>query len=410
MAIQTIHKAFKFRIYPNGKQRELFSMGFGCSRFVFNHFLRRRIDQYATTGKCLTYHDTAAELVTLKKNPATEWLKEVNSQSLQQSLRNLDTAYNNFFNKRAEFPSFKKKQGHQSFQVPQHFSLEGTKLTIPKMAPIRIMVHRPLEGKPKQVTISKNAAGEYYASILCDVVKQKPEYKGAEIGIDLGLSSFLITSSGEKVDPGNHYRAAEKKLAKLQRRLSKKKKGSKNRIKAKSVVAKHHLKISNQRTDFQNRLSLRLVHENQVIHTEDLAVKNMVKNHNLAKSISDAGWSEFLCQLEYKGSWYGCHINKVDRFFPSSKRCSYCGYVMAKLPLHIRSWICLECNTRHDRDINAANNILIFGRAGAARSSASAQKACGDASGGGTKPSRKTKSRSTSQASMKQEARLLAAE
>jgi putative transposase len=404
-----MHKAFKYRIYPNAKQRELFSKSFGCTRFVFNHFLRRRMDQYAATGTGMNYPATNLELTELKKLPDTEWLKEVNSQSLQSSLRDLDAAYNNFFNKRTEFPNFKKKQGHQSFQVPQHFSLNGNRLSIPKTAPIRIVVHRPLEGKPKQVTISKNAAGEYYASIHCEVAITEPEYKGTEIGIDLGLSSFLITSSGEKVDPGNHYRVAEKKLAKLQRRLSKKKKGSKNRIKAKAAVAKHHQKISNQRTDFQNRLSLRLVHENQVIHTEDLSVKNMVKNHNLAKSISDAGWSEFLRQLEYKGSWYGCHINKVDQFFPSSKRCSCCGYVMTKLPLHIRSWKCPECSTRHDRDINAANNILIFGRAGAARSSASAQKACGDASGGGTKPSRKTKSRSTSQASKKQEARLLAA-
>jgi putative transposase len=382
---------------------------FGCTRFVYNHFLRRRTDHYASTGKGLTYHDTAAELTELKKQTATEWLKEVNSQSLQQALRNLNTAYNNFFNKRAAFPNFKKRKGHQSFQVPQHFSLDGSRLSIPKMAPIRIVVHRPLEGRPRQVTISRNAAEEYFASILCEVDMPAPVYSGGEVGIDLGLTSFLITSTGEKVDPGNYYRKAEIKLAKLQRRLSKKKKGSKNRSKARLAVAKQHQKIANQRTEFQHRLSLRLVRENQVIHTEGLAVKNMVKNHHLAKSINDAAWSEFIRQLEYKGQWYGCYINQIDRFFPSSKRCSHCGHVVQSLPLQIRSWVCPECHTRHDRDINAAKNILIFGRAGAAQTGTSVQNACGDASGGGTKPSRKTKHRATSQASLKQEALSLAA-
>jgi putative transposase len=369
-----IHKAFKYRIYPNEKQREMLSRHFGCVRFVFNHFLKRRIDHYAETGEGLTYHDTAAELTELKKLQEYAWLKEVNSQSLQQSLRNLDTAYNNFFNKRAAFPTFKNKQGHQSFQVPQHFSLEENRIKIPKMAPIRVVVHRPLEGKARQVSISRNPAGEYHASILCEVELLEPAYSGREIGIDLGLSSFLITSEGEKIEPGNHYRKAEATLCRLQRRLSRKKEGSKNRLKAKIKVARQHQTIVNQRADFQHKLSYRLVHENQVIHTEDLAVKNMVKNHMLAKSISDAGWSEFLRQLEYKGAWYGCYINPIDRFFPSSKRCSHCGSVIGKLPLRIRSWKCPECGATHDRDINAATNILIFGRAGAARSGASAQK------------------------------------
>jgi putative transposase len=397
-----IHKAFKYRIYPNKKQQELLARHFGCARFVYNHFLRRRIDHYAATAKGLTYHDTAAELTELKKLPATEWLKEVNSQSLQQSLRNLDSAYNNFFNKRAEFPNFKKRKGHQSFQVPQHFSISDNKLSIPKMAQIRIVVHRPLEGKAGQVRISRNPAGEYYASVLCEVDIPEPTYMGGEEAIDLGLSSFLITGKGEKIDPGNFYRKAEAKLAKLQRKLAGKQKGSRNRIKAKQAVAGQHRKVVNQRADFHHRHSLRLVHENQIIHAEDLAVKNMVKNHTLAKSISDAAWSEFLRQLEYKGAWYGCYINKVDRFFPSSKRCSNCGHIIGKLPLSIRNWTCPECETRHDRDINAAQNILIFGRAGAAQSGAGspAQKACGVASGGGTK----RKLRSTSQASMKQEA------
>jgi putative transposase len=352
----------------------MLSRHFGCVRFLFNHFLKRRIDHYDETGKGLTYHDTAAELTELKKLPEYAWLKEVNSQSLQQSLRDLDTAYNNFFNKRADFPTFKKKQGYHSFQVPQHFSLNEDRLTIPKMSPIRVVVHRPLEGKARQVTISRNPAGEYYASILCETEIPEPAYSGREIGIDLGLSSFLITSEGVKVEPGNHYRKAEARLCRLQRRLSRKKEGSKNRLKAKTKVARQHQTIVNQRADFQHKLSYRLVHENQVIHTEDLAVRNMVKYHRFAKSISDAGWSEFLRQLEYKGAWYGCYINRIDRFFPSSKRCSHCGSVTGRLRLHIRSWKCPECGADHDRDINAATNILIFGRAGAARSCASAQK------------------------------------
>ena len=212
-----MHKAFKYRIYPNKKQQEILSRHFGCSRFVFNHFLRRKVDHYAETGKVLTYHDTSAELTNLKKLPEYVWLKEVNSQSLQQSLRNLDTAYNNFFNKRAEFPVFKKRQGCQSFQVPQHFILDENRLMIPKMAPIRVVVHRPLEGKARQVTISRGPAGEYHASILSEIELPEPAYSGGEVGIDLGLSSFLITSEGEKVEPGNYYRRAEARLARLTR-------------------------------------------------------------------------------------------------------------------------------------------------------------------------------------------------
>jgi len=280
-----LHNAFKYRIYPNKQQQEILSKHFGCVRFMFNHFLRRRVDHYSVTGKGLSCHDTAFELTELEKHPEYAWLKEVNSQSLQQSLRNLDTAYNNFFNKRADFPTFKKKQGHQSFQVPQYFSLAGNRLTIPEMAPLKVAVHRPLEGKSKQVTISKNPAAEYYASILCATENPEPVYSGGEIGIDLGLSAFLITSHGEKVEPGNHYGKAEARLARLQRRLAKKRKASQNRLRAKVEVARQHQKIAHQRADFQQRQSLRLVHENQVIHTEDLAVENMVKNRSLAKSI-----------------------------------------------------------------------------------------------------------------------------
>ena len=378
-----INKAYKYRIYPNKKQQEQFAKQFGCSRFVFNYFLKRRVDAYAENGKSLSFFDLIPELTALKKQPETLWLKEVNSQALQVSLKNLDIAYNNFFNRRSKFPSFKKKSNTQSFQVPQHFSINenaigNKKLTIPKMAPIKLVLHREMEGKAKSITISRNPAGQYFASVLCEVADPNPEFIGNEIGIDLGLTSFLITSNSEKVNPGNHYRKAEKKLAKLQRRLAKKKKGSKNKEKTRIKVARHHQKTANQRADFLNRLSYRLVHENQMIHREDLAVKNMVKNHHLAKSISDAGWGEFTRQLDYKGKWYGCYSNVIDRWFPSSKRCNKCGFILGKLSLKIRNWTCPDCGAVHDRDINASINILVFGRAGVARSSASAQKACGD--------------------------------
>ena len=376
--VNMIHKAFKYRLYPNSKQQEQLAKTFGCARFVFNHYLRQRIDTYANTGENFTYNQMAQDLTNLKCRPETVWLKEVNSQSLQQSLRNLDVAYNNFFQKRAKFPSFKKKSNTQSFQVPQHFNLSETRLTIPKMAPIRIVVHRELQGKPKSITISRNPAGQYFASILCEVPDPQPIYSGGEIGIDLGLTSFLVTSTGEKISPGKYYRNLEPKLAKLQRRLSRTQKKSRNRSKARIKVARVHQKVANQRADFLHRLSFRLVNENQIIHMEDLAVKNMVKNRKLAKSISDASWGEFTRQLEYKGNWYGCYINQVDRFFPSSKRCHCCGYIADKLPLNIREWTCPECGAKLDRDNNAAINILTFGRVGATRTTPQGVNACGE--------------------------------
>ncbi len=364
-----VNKAFKFRIYPNQEQRQGLAKQSGASRFVYNHFLRQRIDFYAQhkgeKKQGLNFFDTSKALTELKKQPEFEWLKESNAQSLQSSLRHLDRAYNNFFNKRGEFPKFKSKRSKQAFTVPQAFKLdaERKRLSIPKMGEIKIIPHRAVEGISKSVTISKTASGKYFASLLCEVEIHSPKPTNQnEIGIDLGLKSFAVTSSGERIESPKFFRKSEAKLAHLQRRLSRKQKGSNRREKAKLKVARIHEKIANQRVDFLHKLSRRLVDENQAIYVEDLAVKNMVQNHCLAKSISDSGWSEELRQLEYKATWYSSHLGKVDRFFPSSKRHHACGWINEDLKLSDREWVCQGCGEVVDRDLNAAQNILIFGK------------------------------------------------
>jgi len=375
----TINKAFKYRIYPNKEQRETLARHFGCVRFVYNYFLRQRIDYYAENKdnekRSLNYHDTALALTQLKKNPEFEWLKDINSQSLQQALRDLDVAYNNFFNKRAAFPKFKKKRNKQSFSIPQHWSINGKHIDIPKCKGIEIVLHRPIEGVQKSVTISMTPSGKYYASILCEVDIPDPVYTGSEVGLDYGIKSFLTTSNAEIVEPPKFLQKAEKRLKRLQRRTSRKQKGSANRYKATQKLAQQYEKVANQRQDFLHKTSKKLVSENQAIHIESLAISNMVKNHCLAKSISDSGWNSFVNMLKYKGMWYGCHINEIDRFFPSSKRCHICGYINESLTLNIREWQCPECKTNHDRDLNAAINILNFSRAGTAQT-----YACGEGS------------------------------
>lgn len=367
--VKTINKAFQYRLYPTVEQEKVLASHFGQARFVYNYFLRKRIDYYmANKGQkkqSLNYHDTAKMLTELKQQPEFAWLKESNSQSLQQSLRHLDTAYSRFFNDGFEFPSFKKKSRKQSFSVPQHFNIDTeTKLLhLPKLSPIGIVLHRPFEGKMKSVTISKTPSGKYFASVLCEIEKRiKPKQSGGEIGIDLGLKSFLITSNGERIDAPRFLRKSEKKLARLQRLLSRKVKGSNRRNKMRIKVARAHEKIVNQRTDFLHKLSHRLVSENQAIFAEGLNVKGMMANHCLAKSVSDAGWSEFIGQLKYKSEWEGVQFSQIDRFFPSSKRCHQCGWINESLTLADREWTCQGCGLVVDRDFNAAQNILQFGK------------------------------------------------
>ena len=364
-----IQKSFKYRIYPTAEQERAFASHFGQARFVYNHFLRERIDYYAENKggekQSLNYHDTSKMLTELKKDPEFFWLKGSNAQSLQQSLRHLDTAYTRFFKGKTEFPKFKKKGNKQSVSIPQKFYIdtEVQKLRIPKMAPLKIVLHRPTEGKMKSVTIFKMPSGRYFASILCEIkIDVEPKQAGKEIGIDLGLKSFLVTSDGETINSPKFLRQSEKKLKRLQRQLSKKVKGSNRRNKARIKVACIHERITNQRNDFLHKLSHRLVAENQGIFAESLNVKGMVKNHCLAKSISDAAWSEFLRQINYKSEWEGTHFGQIDRWFPSSKRCRECGWINNSLKLSDREWTCLGCGSVVDRDLNAAQNILQFGK------------------------------------------------
>jgi len=362
-----INKAFKFRIYPNNTQKQFLAQSFGCARFIYNRFLRQRIDYYAETGKGLTYPDNANALTQLKKLPEFEWLNDINSQSLQQALRNLDVAYHNFFNKKAKFPNFKKKSNKQSFSVPQNFSIHDNELDIPKCKGIKIKLHRDIEGTIKSITISKTPSGKYFASVLCELDIPEPIYSGNEIGIDYGVKAFITTSDGNIIESPKFLRKSELKLKQLSRSFSKKQPNAKNRYKAQKLLARQHDKVSNQRQDFLNKLSKRLVCDNQAIYIESLAIRNMIQNHCLAKSISDSGWNTFVNMLKYKGVWYGCRIIEIDRWFPSSKRCHVCGYIKDNLTLSDRYWLCPECNTIHDRDVNAAINILTFGRAGIAQ-------------------------------------------
>jgi len=303
-------------------------------------------------------------LTQLKRSPEYVWLNGVNSQSLQQSLRRLDVAYNNFFNKKAKFPNFKKKHSKQSFLVPQSFNIDFRKnlLYIPKIEPIKIVLHREIEGAMKSISITKTPSNKYFASILCEIEKVvKPKKRGNQIGIDLGIKSFFVTSDNETVDAPKYLHKSEDKLAKHQRYLSRKVKGSKRRNKARMKVARIHEKISNQRNDFLHKLSHRLVSENQAIFAENLHVKGIMANHHLSKSVADSGWSEFVRQLRYKSEWNGVSFEQIDRFFPSSKRCFSCGWINEFLTLKDREWTC-QCGQVVDRDWNAAQNILLFGQ------------------------------------------------
>ena len=362
-----IKRAYRFRLYPTPEQEQVLAQTFGCARFAYNHMLRLRTDAWFSRQERIGYHETSAALTQLKKDPEFAWLNEVSSVPVQQALRHLQTAFANFFAKRAKYPTFKRKDGQQSAEyTASAFKWDGKVLKLAKMnTPLDVRFSRtiPRAAKVTTVTVSKDAAGRYFVSMLCDdTVQPKAEVEG-KVGIDLGLTHFAILSPGEKIAAPNTFRKHEAKLAKLQRRLAKKQKGSANRKKARLKVAKLHAKIADSRKDFLHKLSTRLINENQVIAIETLAVSNMQKNHSLAKSIADASWSEFVRQLEYKALWYGRELVGIDRWYPSSKRCSDCGHTVAKMPLNVREWACPECGTVHDRDINAARNVLAAGLA-----------------------------------------------
>ena len=366
-----VKRSYRFRFFPTPEQKVILARTFGCARFAYNHMLRLRTDAWMQRQERVGYHETSAALTALKKTPEHAWLNEVSSVPVQQALRHLQTAFTNFFAKRARYPQFKRKGGPQSAEyTTSAFKWDGKSLKLAKMdEPLAIRWSRtiPKAAKVTTVTVSLDAAGRYFVSLLCDdAVAEKPAVNG-KVGIDLGLTHFAILSTGEKVAAPNTFRKNEAKLAKLQRRLAEKTKGSNRRKKAKLRVAKLHAKIADSRRDFLHKLSTRLINENQVIAVESLSVSNMQKNRCLSKSIADASWSEFLRQLEYKAKWYGRELVGIDKWYPSSKRCSDCGYTMPKMPLNVRQWTCPECGSIHDRDANAARNVLAAGLAASAR-------------------------------------------
>ena len=363
-------KAYKYRFYPNDEQKRILAQTFGCCRYVYNWALRQRTDAYYQHGERLYYEGTAQRLVLLKKQEETLWLNEVSSVPLQQALRHLDKAFRNFFEGRAEYPTFKKKRNQQSATYASNaFTWNERTLTLAKMdTPLDITWHRPLPNgcKPSSVTITKDEADRYFVSILVEEDIKPLEVTPKMIGLDLGLKSMVITSDGHTYGNPKFFVKDAKKLGKAQRRHAKRKKGSKNRAKARLKVARIHKKIADRRRDYQHKLSTQTIRENQIVCVESLQVKHMVKNHSLAKAISDVGWSEFVRQLEYKAAWYGRTVVKIDKWYPSSKRCFDCGHILDALPLDVRSWACPECGGIHDRDINAAKNILAAGLAVAA--------------------------------------------
>jgi putative transposase len=358
--MKTIHKSYKFRIYPTKEQEELLAKHFGCVRFVFNRFLKERQEEYLNNGNSLNYYDNAKSLTELKNELI--WLKEINSQSLQSSLRNLDIAYNRFFKKIAKFPRYKKKNDKQSFHIPQFLEIKDNKLSIPKFKKdIDINLHRKIEGKILNGTITKSATGKYYVSITCEVEYNELSPTNSSVGVDTGIKNIAILSDGTKYENIKCFRKSLKKLKYEQRQLSKKIKGSGRKEKQRKILASIHEKVANKRKDHLHKISTDIIKKHDVICVEDLAIKNMIKNHKLAQALSDASLGMFYDMLSYKASWNHKTIVKIDRFFPSSKMCSKCNWIKQELTLDVREWTCVCCGTTHDRDINASKNILFQG-------------------------------------------------
>jgi len=355
-------KGYKFKVNPTKGQEEFFSKTFGGCRFVWNYILGAKKDAYQFGGVKAGFAETCKGLTEIKKMDDLRWLKELNSQSVQQELRKLDLAYSRFFHKISDFPQFKSKRDAQSFVVPQNFLFDGKYLEIPKLkSKIEVVKHREFGPNSviKFITISKNKSGKYFCSFQVEEDKVvKPKKSNKQIGIDLGLTDLMVFSNGTKIKNPKIAKLYRKRLAYQHRQLSKKIKGSKNRERARVNLAKTYDKISRIKGDYTHKLTSRIIDENQIIVMEDLSVVNMMKNHKLARAIQDVSWGEIVRQLEYKSKWNDRQFIQIDRFFPSSKTCSNDGFINQAMDLSVRSWTCPKCGLLHDRDVNAAINIL----------------------------------------------------
>jgi putative transposase len=356
--VKTIHRTYKFELLPNKEQKTLLDKHFGCVRYIYNHFLNERKEQYQKDKKSDNYYVQAKTLTELKKQEDTIWLKEVNSQTLQFALRSLDTAYVNFFRGNANFPRFKSRKNKNTFTVPQHTKVVDGKIYAPKFkSGIKVNIHREIKGEVGKFTISKTPTGKYFVSILTEQKYTPSKKTNKSIGIDLGLKDFAITSDGIKYKNNRYTKRYERELKKAQQHLSRKQKGSNGFEKQKLKVAKIHEKISNTRQDILHKVSNDIVSNYDVICLEDLNIKGMIKNRKLSKHIADASWGTFVRFVEYKAIWNDKTVVKINRWYPSSKTCNVCGYINQDLNLSIREWTCKNGH-KLDRDLNASQNIL----------------------------------------------------
>ena len=353
-----IKYTYKFRLKPTKEQETLLSKHFGSVRYVYNYFLNQRKEEYLKNKQSLTYNTQSAFLTQLKKEEETEWLKEINSQSLQYSLKCLESAYTSFFTGRNKFPRFKSRKAKNSFTCPQFVKTEGKYLFIPKIKGIKMIMEREIKGTIKKATISKTSIGKYFVTILTEKTYKSVNKTNKTIGIDLGIKDFLVLSNGTKIKNHRFLKHYERQLKLHQQHLSRKTKGSSRYEKQRLKIAKIHEKITNSRMDLIHKITLNLVKDFDKIYLENLNVKGMMKNHKLAKSIGDVSWGKFIDTLTYKAEWNDKEVIHIDRFFPSSKTCHKCGYINHNLTLKDRTWECPDCCETLDRDVNAAINIL----------------------------------------------------
>lgn len=354
---------YKYRFYPTEKQRDNLARTFGCARFAYNWALRLRSDHYHDTGKSLQYGDTSRLISEMKKTDEYRWLGEVSSVPVQQSLRHLNAAYQRFFRGLSKFPSFKKKHYCQSIEYTKcGFRIKDGSVYLAKQEePLNIRWSRKLPSDPSSAIIIRDSAARYFVSFVVIVNPVKLPPRNKVVGIDLGLTHALITSDGLKLGNPRYYKNALKKLKREQRKLSRKVRGSNNRYKQRLKVARIHARISDMRMDWAHKVTTGLVRKYDTISIETLRVKNMMQSNQLAQSIADVSWGQLVSMLTYKANWYGCNLVRIDQWYPSSKRCSDCGYIADKMPLSVRTWVCPECSVEHDRDINAAKNIKAAG-------------------------------------------------